>query len=337
MKNKTGPQRVKDMLAIYYDKNNNSKLDEGDFLTFDEEGDLESIASKFDDPRLAKAHVTIYNPTKPILHEGKLYLFGRVEPRQNQESKVMIFEQRDDIWRIVDEAPVLGLEDPFHIPNIQGWKIVGGVETFDHDDLRYRTIFYRYKDNITELFADDTIAPPFAKSPLGMKDIRLIELKNGNIAVFTRPQGGHAGPGKIAYIEINRLEDLEEAIPKARVIENQFHFDEWGGANDLHLLKNGLIGVLGHIAHYDGNVRHYYAMAFVFNPKTRKHSHMEILTTADDFPPVEPKKGELGKVIFSGGLHRNPDGTADLYVGVGDVKAGKIKIKDPFIKYEKNA
>jgi len=335
MNSKTGPQRVKDMLAIYYDKNNNSRLDEGDFLTFDEEGDLESIASRFHDPHLEKAHVTIYNPAKPIMHNGKLYLFGRVEPKYNQESKVMIFEQKGDIWRTVDEAPVLGLEDPFHIPDIQGWRIVGGVETFSDNGIRYRTVFYRYKNNILDLVFDDTIIPPFAKGPVDMKDIRLIELKNGRIAVFTRPQGGHAGPGKIGYIEIENLDQLEEAIPNARIIENQFHYDEWGGANELHLLKNGLIGVLGHVAHYDGDVRHYYAMAFVFNPKTHEHSHMEILTTADDFPPIKPKKDDLGKVIFSGGLHRNEDGTADLYVGVGDVRAGKIKIKDPFMKYEK--
>lgn len=324
-------------MAIYYDKNNNFKLDEGDFLIFDDEGDLESILAKFDDPHLERAEVTIYNPTKPILHDGKQYLFGRVEPRHNQESKVMVFEQKGDIWRIVNEAPVLGLEDPFHIPDIQGWRIVGGVETFENDGLKYRTVFYRYKSSLMDLFSDDEIVPPFAKGPAGMKDIRLIELQNGRIAVFTRPQGGHAGPGKIGYIEIDKLEALEEAIPKARIIENQFHFDEWGGANELHLLKNGLVGVLGHIAHFDDKeVRHYYAMAFVFNPETHEHSHMEILTTADDFPPVEPKKGELGKVIFSGGLTRNGDGTADLYVGVGDVKAGKIRIKDPFIKYEEN-
>jgi hypothetical protein len=181
---------------------------------------------------------------------------------------------------------------------------------------------------------DGNILPPFAIGPVGMKDIRLICCVDKKIAVFTRPQGGKAGLGKIGFILIDNLDELEPAIPKAKIIENQFHEDEWGGANELFLLKNGLIGVLGHIAHFDDEIKHYYAMAFVYDPKTHWHSHMEILTTADEFPPIEPKTEAMGKIIFSGGLHRSGDGSADLYVGIGDVKSGKIRIKDPFIRYE---
>jgi hypothetical protein len=123
-------------------------------------------------------------------------------------------------------------------------------------------------------------------------------------------------------------------IPKARILQNQFHENEWGGVNELHLLKNGKIGVLGHIAHWDGEVRHYYAMAFAFDPETHHASHLEILTTADEFPVVKPKKGDLGKIIFSGGLFRNDNGMATLYVGIGDTKAGRVEIKDPFLRFE---
>jgi hypothetical protein len=251
----------------------------------------------------------------------------------------MFFEENGNVWKLVDEAPVLGLQDPFYSEDIQGYHLIGGVHIYheDNDGTNYETYFYKYKKTLLELFNDNNqVVEPFAKGPKGMKDIRLIDLRNGKIGVFTRPQGNHAGLGKIGYVEISSLDQLEEAIPMAKIIENQFHDNEWGGANELHLLNNGNIGVLGHLAHFDGEVRHYYAMAFIFDPKTRSHSHMEILTTADEFPPVKAKKDELGKVIFSGGLYRNQDGTADLYVGIGDVRAGKIRIRDPFIDYERN-
>ena len=333
-------RKVSELLALYYDSNHNGRPDTGEFLSFDVPGDMEDINEAFGNPNLQHASVTIYNPTKPIHRDGKKFLMGRVEPVETEDSRIMFFEESGSVWRIVDEAPVLGLQDPFHISDVQGWYVIGGVKTFEKPNdvkkITYKTVFYRYKKDLNELFDEQRkVVSPFAAGPDGMKDIRLIDLKNGKIAVFTRPQGGHAGPGKIGYIEIDNLEQLEKAIPRARIIENQFHEDEWGGANELHLLKDGKIGVLGHIAHFDeACIRHYYAMAFVFTPETRKASHLEILTTADEFPPVKPKTGELGGIIFSGGLHRNPDGTADLYVGVGDVRAGKIKIKDPFLKYE---
>lgn len=329
---KANLKRAGELLAVYYDGNKNRKLDQGELLSFDVQEDLDNLKENFD-THLEGANVTIYNITKPIKRGAKRYLWGRVEPLQTQESRIMFFEEVDSVWKLVDEAPVLGLEDPFHIENVQGYHIIGGVHTFSEcrGEICYDTHFYRYRESLLELFdKKGMVVEPFAKGPAGMKDIRLIDLNNGRIGVFTRPQGNHAGLGKIAYIEIQNLDQLEESIPKARIIENQFHPDEWGGVNELHLLGDGKIGVLGHIAHFDDDVRHYYAMAFIFDPKTHEHSHMEILTTADDFPPVKPKKAELGKVIFSGGLHRHGNGTADLYVGIGDVKAGKIKIKDPF-------
>jgi len=332
------PQRAKELLATYYDQNHNLKLDQGEILTFEIESDLEKINAHFSDLPIAQANITIYNPTKPIHNNGRNFLAGRVEPMTNENSKVMFFEEDEGVWRLVDEAPVLGIQDPFFATEVQGWRVIGGVQICIDDETKeiiYRTVFWRYRENIFELFDDQSkVIEPFARGPKGMKDIRLIDLKNGRIAVFTRPQGGEAGPGRIGYIEIDNLDQLEDQISKAEIIRNQFHDDEWGGANDLHLLKNGQIGVLGHIAHFDGPVRHYYAMAFVFNPENRRASHIEILTTADDFPPVRPKKSDLGKIVFSGGLHRFSNGTAELYVGIGDKESGRIKIKDPFDKYE---
>jgi len=341
MEKKEKIKRAQELVKEYYKTYGEEGPPRGEFLAFDTEGDLHKILAPFANEEteqdLAISNITIYNPTKPIIRQGKRYLAGRVEPLDSEESKIMFFEDIDNKWRLVSEAPILGLQDPFFIDNIQGYHIIGGVKTFkkENDEISWKTEFYRYKTSILELInLEGKLVEPFAVGPDGMKDIRLIELSSKKIAVFTRPQGGRAGLGKIGYIEIEKLDELESKIPEAQIIENQFHSDEWGGANELHLLKNDNIGVLGHIAHSDGEIKHYYAMAFIFNPKTKRHSHMEILTTADEFPSFKPKKNDLGKIIFSGGLYRNPDGTADLYVGIGDVHSGKIKIRDPFVKHE---
>ncbi|KAF6512426.1 hypothetical protein GS8_725 [Geobacillus stearothermophilus] len=39
--------------------------------------------------------------------------------------------------------------------------------------------------------------------------------------------------------------------------------------------------------------------------------------------------------MFSGGLIRNGDGTADFYAGTSDAEAQKLTIVDPFTKYER--
>lgn len=323
MQDTNSPKDCKILLNEYTERRDKEKLQKGKLLSFDIEKNKENIS--------------VYNPTKPIIRGDKRYLIGRVEPIDSEESKLVFFEENDSFWHVVNEAPVLGLQDPFHIENIGGYHIVGGVRISKEDSKSYyETVFYRYKQSIFELIDENgSTVEPFAVGPKGMKDIRLIELGNGKIGVFTRPQGGAAGLGKIGYIEIKNLDELEKAIPRARIIENQFKADEWGGANELFVLSDGTIGILGHIAHSEDGIRHYYAMAFVYDPLTHRHSPMEILVTADDFPNVAPKKSDLGKVIFSGGMHRFADGTAELYVGVGDMKAGKILIEDPFCKYER--
>jgi len=337
-------KKCKELLGDYRKKYENSGLPTGEFLYFDIEGDIRRITAPFQDQvcldsEMIAANITIYNPTKPIKHHGKKYLLGRVEPLSSEKSKVMFFEETNGKWKILPNTPVFNLQDPFHIENVQEYYILGGVNVHEDADvagaLIYETVFYRYKESVLELISPDgNLVEPFAKSPSMMKDVRLVELENGHIGVFTRPQGGEAGLGKIAYIEIENLEQLEELIPKAKIIPNQFNSDEWGGVNDAFLLKNGMIGVLGHIAHKNGNLKHYYAMAFVFDSSNHKTSPIEILTTADEFPPLKPKKEDLGKVIFSGGMNRHDNGKADLYVGVGDARAGKISINDPFVLYD---
>lgn len=281
------------------------------------------------------SEITFYNPTRPLCWSDKRCLLVRVEPIHSEDnSKVMFFEDKnsDGVWTLLRDAPVFGLQDPFYCENVGGYNIIGGVKiSQDQKDLDYQTVFYRYKETIFELIDQNgVLGKPFAKGPSKMKDIRLIGLKNGMIGVFTRPQGGLAGLGQIGYIEIENLEQLEDAISKAKLIDGLFADEEWGGANELHMLPDGKIGVLGHVAHFEEGAKHYYAISFVFDPESQSVGDTKLLSTADNFPSVPVKKSDLGKVIFSGGLERNQDGTAYLYAGIGDTNAGRILIEDPF-------
>jgi hypothetical protein len=148
--------------------------------------------------------------------------------------------------------------------------------------------------------------------------------------------GGAMGRGKIGFTIIDAFEEFnEDIISRADIIEGQFTEGEWGGANELHLLKNGLIGVLGHIACFDKDmIRHYYSITFSFNPETKEVSPMKIIAARSDFVPGDAKRPDLANVVFSGGIIRKRDESAELYVGVSDAEAHRLIIPDPFREYE---
>jgi hypothetical protein len=169
-----------------------------------------------------------------------------------------------------------------------------------------------------------------------MKDIRLVELENGRIGVFTRPMMVEGARALIGYTEIGALEELtEENISAAKLLRHQFLPEEWGGANEAHLLPNGIIGVLGHIARMeDNNIRHYYPMVFAYHSVDHRYTPIKLIATRSMFPEGPAKRPDLVDVIFSGGLVRHKDGTASLYTGVSDAESHVIEIPDPFLEYE---
>nr|WP_245683838.1 DUF1861 family protein [Vulcanibacillus modesticaldus] len=274
----------------------------------------------------------VYNITAPFEDDGELVIAGRVESRDSENSEVYFFVERDGKWIPRENTKKYKLQDPF-VTKINDELVFGGVEIFTHpenpENLWWRTIFYRGK-NINSL-------KQFAVGPNGMKDIRLVGLANGAIGVFTRPQGEKGGRGKIGFFKIDKLEDLTiEKIESAPLLAGQFIDEEWGGVNEAHLLSNGLIGVLGHIANFDQQQnRHYYSMEFCLDPETLEHTKLNIIAERNNMREGEAKRPDLVDVLFSGGLVRNKDGTATLYTGVSDVEAQRITICDPFLKYEK--
>jgi len=306
-----GVQRCSDLLDEYRRKGRNQR---GERLRFGGVGNRD-----------------VYNITAPFTDRGEPVIAGRVEPRDSEDSEVMFFREQGGVWHPRRGDPVFPLQDPF-FSRIHGELVVGGVETFPDPAkpgmVNWRTRFYRGRDVRT--------LEPFASGPDGMKDIRLVELSDGRIGVFTRPQGEVGGRGIIGYTEIGSLDELTaDAILSAKLLTEQFHPDEWGGVNEAHLLANGLIGVLGHIAHYDAQMnKHYYPMVFAYDPRTHTASAMEIIAVREDFPPGPAKHPRLANVLFSGGLVRKGNGLAELYVGVSDAEAHRIVLPDPFSKFE---
>jgi len=299
----------------------------------------------------------VYNISKPFParingnDEPKLVITGRGESRETcRGSQVYIFELKENgVCLPIEGVNPLPLEDGF-FAKIGEETIIGGVMTYCNDPdnhpekIDYRTLFYRdYGRGLKKL-------EKFAVGPEGMKDIRLMNpLKNGRIPVFTRPQGGENGPGRIAYTELKKPEELNDAetLLSAKVIENQFAPGEWGGANELYPLPDGRIGVLGHVAYKEKNIdenqkpiRHYYVMSFIYDPRDHSSIPIEIIATRENFPDGEAKSSDLKDVVFSGGLvFDNDDINADfaiLYVGLSDVEAGRIRIPNPFKKYQKS-
>ena len=324
------PRSYSELLIKFTNDDNQEGLSKGELLRFTIEDDA----------------FTVYNPA-PIVIEGQTYLWARVEEKTTQkESVVRLFKEgKSGEWDVVPGAPIFKrLQDPFYCGMIDGYHILGGVQVYDvagTSDLGYRTVFYRYRNSFTELVnPNGEICDPFAVGPKKMKGIRLIQRQNSRIGVFCRPQGEFGRRGQIGYFEIESLDLLESALsdydrqkdPETLITE-LFVDEEWGGANELFNLPDGKIGVVGHIAGFarNSNKKNYYPMTFIFDPETRSVGNVQMIASAEQFPPVEVKKDDLGSICYSGGLVRwLANGDAWLYVGIGDTKAGRIPIKDPF-------
>lgn len=274
----------------------------------------------------------VYNITSTFVDQGELIIAGRVEDRDTEFSEVIFFRQDGDVWVPHPDYSPYAMQDPF-FTWIKGELVLGGVRVIadpmhPKNIVAWVTEYYRGKD-----IASLTL---FLMGPYHMKDLRLIELASGEIGVITRPQGYKGGRGKIGFFKVGSVEEITiNNIYNAPLFLDQFTDEEWGGANEPHLLKNGLVGVLGHIACYDANdSRHYHAMTFAFNPETMEKTSMKIIARRSNFPEGPSKHLDLADVIFSGGLVRQSGGLADLYVGASDAEAYKIEIPDPFLEYE---
>jgi len=281
----------------------------------------------------------VYNPTKPfaIKFHGKMVtvMAARVESRPLETgTQAMFFVEANGLWAPLIGAPVFDMQDPF-FSFLEGELVFGGVETFEKPPgLGYRTVFYR-GHSLEELDPKK----PFRIGPDGMKDIRLVEISKGKIGLFTRPQGiipgttTDAGPGKIGFKIMNRIEDLNaDYITDTPLIPDQFFNGDWGGTNEAQMLPNGKICVLAHLARFDAQRnRHYYAVVFTLDPATGKASPIEVILERGQLTnglKGDSKRLDLIDVVFSAGLILNAN-TVTLYVGAGDAEIHAVVIPRP--------
>lgn len=274
----------------------------------------------------------VYNITAPFWNESEWYLAGRVEARESEDSEIIFFTLKDGIWNPKLDMPRFRLQDPF-VTRLDNEWIMGGVQLqFSQEDEHkiegWRTVLYRGRV-LHEL-------KHVKSGPWNMKDIRLTALTDGTVGFFSRPFGVEGRVAVIGFNVIDSFENLSETIfLHGHLFGDQFVKEEWGGANEVHMLSNGILGVLGHISNRDADGRlHYHAMTFGLNPWTLEKTELKIIAVRGDFPPGPAKRPDLVDVIFSGGLIREDKGRAVLYVGASDTEAYSLDIPDPFLEYE---
>ncbi len=278
----------------------------------------------------------VYNTSIPFNWQGKTYLFGRVERRSEwARSWVRLFEPSGpDDWTLVPDSMIYPLEDPF-VSRIGELLVLGGTH------VRYQAgalhtfygYFYRGRD-LNDLYY-------FTTGPEGMKDIRLVELADGRIGVFSRPrhpgiERQYGSAAQVGFSVIDSLDELTAAvIDSAPYIFGLFGEGEWGGVNQAYLLKDGTIGVIGHKSYQDVDAAGqklavYLNVAFEFDPAGHVATNDHIIGTRSCYPAGPAKRPELVDCAFTSGIVLRPDGKVDLYSGIGDTEEGRITIDYPF-------
>lgn len=278
----------------------------------------------------------VYNCSIPFTWDSKEYIYGRVEKREEwARSWVRLFEKTGkDEYIVVPDVMPFQLEDPY-ISFIQGEIIFGGT----HVRKRKGEIdtFYGYFYRGTDL--NNLIY--FATGPDLMKDIRIVQMANGKIGVFSRPRNEeikrkYGSASVIGFTTIDTINDLtDDVIFNAKVIDGLFGDDEWGGCNQAYLLRDGTIGVIGHKSYIDTlpngeKLAIYVNISFEFDPETFSVSEPKIIGTRSCYPEAPAKMPYLIDCTFTSGIVMREDGKADLYAGIGDVMEGRIVIDYPF-------
>lgn len=277
----------------------------------------------------------VYNCSVPFEFEGRTYMFGRVEKRENwADSVTVLFEKTGaDEYTMVPGAFVYPLEDPY-VTVIDGEFILGGTHVRKNKGELDLICSYFYRGR------DPRYLSHFTCGPAGMKDIRLVQLPDSRIGVFTRPRSKaiaaeYGSEAIVGYAVLNTIDELDPTImDKAQVIGALFEKDEWGGCNQALMLKDGRIGILGHRSYKemrgDLEVQVYINCSFIFDPVSFTFSDMKIIGDKPSYPDTPAMLPYLVDCAFTTGIVPCADGKAELYSGIGDVAEGKLVIDNPF-------
>ncbi len=277
----------------------------------------------------------VYNCSIPFEWAGGTFIYGRVERRGEwARSWVRLFAQTGpDDWSLVPDTMVYQLEDPY-VARIGDELVLGGTH------VRYRAnqidTYYGYFYRGTDL----NDLRYFTTGPDYMKDIRLVQLADGRLGVFSRPRNEEirrlfGTESQVGFTIVDTLDDLtSDAIAQAPYIAGLFDQGEWGGVNQAYLLADGQIGVIGHQSCQESEARGgglvYVNIAFVFDPARHQACDARIIATRSCYPAGPPKRPNLGDCAFTSGIVRRADGQVDLYSGLGDTEEGRVVIDYPF-------
>jgi hypothetical protein len=276
-----------------------------------------------------------YNPCL-IGEPGRDVLAVRIESpdsywrdRSSWDPEVRFFERSAAGWAEIPDAPVFHTaEDPFAV-----WVTDrSGVR-----QLVFGTVGLDYRHNPPGIVSRFYAAPgvqdldqdkPFLEIA-GMKDIRLVQLRDG-VAVCGRPQGGAAGLGRISLALVDDYTDLSPAVlEKAHIFADQLAPETKIGSNALYDLGDR-IGVLGHIAvGAEGSEQRYAAAWWTIDPVAMTATTPEVVALREDFPPGPAKLPVLTDVVFPGSLEFLHGGRARLYCGLSDASIGTVVIPAP--------
>ncbi|MDR2376681.1 MAG: DUF1861 family protein [Treponema sp.] len=278
----------------------------------------------------------VYNCSIPFYWKGKRYIFGRVEKREEwARSWVRLFEESGkDEWTLVHNSMIYPLEDPY-VSCIHNQLVMGGT----HVRMRqgkldtYYAYFYRGTDIHNMRY--------FTTGPDFMKDIRLVELADGRIGVFSRPRDEritekYGSDAMVGFTIINSLDELNaDLIAGAPYLEGLFESGQWGACNQAYLLESGKIGVIGHFAYSDTRDKEnpqivYFPISFVVDPLAAKIGGLKVIASRKCFPPGPIKQSNMLDVAFTSGIIIRKDGATELYSGLGDCMEGRLVIDYPF-------
>lgn len=281
----------------------------------------------------------VYNSSIPFMWNGKKYIFGRMERRSEwARSWVRLFENTtDDVWTLVPDSMQYQLEDPY-ISILGDTLVLGGTHVrYKQNTIdTYYGYFYKGTD-INDMYY-------FTTGPDYMKDIRLVQMADNRIGVFSRPRSEevrkkYGSESIIGFAIINSLDDLTaEVVENAQYIPGLFDKDEWGGCNQAYYLDSGLIGVIGHKCYKQKalggeTISTYLNISFIFDPASYRALDMKIIGTRPCYPTGPAKKPDLVDCAFTSGIVMREDGKANLYSGIGDCEVGRIVIDYPFEGY----
>lgn len=299
---------------------------------------------------------TVYNPSVPFEDSGRTVILGRIESRYDELSSTGLFflDAEHKRLELCEEWGVIkGLQDPYYLgefldpmrPDSDPYRVFGGVKISTDRNNRiigWRDNFYRFKGSI--LHRPAAMFTPFAKGLPQQKDMRFGQWPDGWIGVLPRVQNLGSdkvgGLGKIGYFETKNLNTLQadlfrfaQRVTEGQLLDGIFRDGEWGGSNQVEILSNGEMGVVGHRASKTVDTKgrtqtlHYRPMRFMFDRILREvvTGPVELGVSPADFGPSEPKRDEHEDVLFTSGIVELGGRTA-LIAGIKDAHVGMIEL-----------